>query len=463
MSDFMLEKENNLDLKNLFFFLLRKWRFLALWTIVFSGLISCITLLNGIRKLSSSSFMEQNRSEASAQWDNYTLSLSNLSTESERLRNRIETDNSYKSASYVMSIDPNAVYKANAIYYLNNIYTDSSGASVENKNTVSLLNSYNAIAMSSNIQSNMLPSQAGKESAIPESLNSLIAIAQDNGGKTLNITVSAANEEDAVAFLEYVDQALNVKTEELVQKLGKHQLSRTVNTPYIIKDDALQKKNTDFINTANSLQQSLNSVQKQLSDLKAPEIKLYSVSFLMTQLIKNLILGVLGGIICSVFFLSAGFLCSDSVHAADEFSRKTGLTLLSSFPRRLSESRFRKLDARIRDYEDGFYGRVPLEQGRLSLKNKLSVLKGAERPLVFLSASEDMEIFSELRETLPDTNHTHFLTPASLERETLNKAKESNAVFIIAARKDLSKYDDIQQLFSLLQLLQIKPDAAVLL
>ena len=74
-----------------------------------------------------------------------------------------------------------------------------------------------------------------------------------------------------------------------------------------------------------------------------------------------------------------------------------------------------------------------------------------------------MEIFSELRETLPDTNHTHFLTPASLERETLNKAKESNAVFIIAARKDLSKYDDIQQLFSLLQLLQIKPDAAVLL
>ena len=493
MNKFMVQKENDLDFRNLWFATLRKWRFITIFSLCMMAVLGGASFLKGRRTLNDETTVSQNNAQYQSQIDAYNLSISNLNSQLATLQDQIKQKQHEKEFRYLYSIDPYNTEQLTHIYSID-IPENEDGSLKADINTV--IGGIDATIGNADLQSSLLPSRT--ELTEDDSLNATIVRSSNNTLKTFTVMILAATEDDANTIDAAVDQLLTDKLSDMQKQYGEFTLTTQDQSAKITSSDIIQNLNTNYTQALTNLQSSLSSISKQLDDLKYPEGSFINASSIKKAAIKRAIIGLILGLVLSIFFVILWFLSKDTITGVDEFSKKTNINLLGFMPRTVSKLPGKHIDAWINHMDEGTTEKdrdktlhaIAAQIEALIPANASSSAPNPEtttnsttitgstastiparssepaetsRKILLLNANQTSAA-QKLTESLKILNPDRFLKSSTLldDPETVKLAKETGTVILLETRGK-SRYSIFAQELNLLNVMDVNVLGAILL
>lgn len=493
MNKFMVQKENDLDFRNLWFATLRQWRFIIIFSLFMMLLLCGLSFMKGRKTLADETAVSQNNNQYQSQIDAYNLSVSNLNTQLATLQDQIKQKQHEKDFRYLYSIDPYNTEQLTHIYSID-IPENEDGSLKADINTV--IGGIDATIGNADLQSSLIPSRAGQTE--DDSLNSTIVRSSNNTLKTFTVMILAATEDDANAIDAAVDQLLTDKLSDMQKQYGEFTLTTQDKSAKITSSDVIQNLNSNYTQALTNLQSSLSSISKQLDDLKYPEGSFINASSVKKTAIKRAIIGLILGLVLSIFFVILWFLSKDTITGVDEFSKKTNMNLLGFMPRTVSKFPGKHIDAWINHMDEGttekdrdktlhaiaaqIEAMIPANASNSvpnpEIMTNSTTITGSTASTVPARSSEPTETSrkilllnanqtpaaEKLTEGLKILNPDRFLKSGTLldDPETVKLAKETGTVILLETRGK-SRYSIFAQELNLLNVMDVNVLGAILL
>lgn len=343
--DYNSTYEQEIDLKDLMFAVLHKWRPIILVAVLLA------VLLGGFK--GATTYKEQNDpdviKEAEEKYqDDLELFNKNKETcerEIENLKTDIANQQEYLEKSIWINMSPYDVCESRVDLYITTDYEIMPGMVYQNMDyTDTILQAYQALLTSSAVMEDI----AEKVGTEPRYLKELISVSVGtNSGKLnhlLTISVKHTTKQDAQKVMNEIIDHMNDMQEQVVASIGEHTVN-TVNKGVSASVDLTladkQRSETERLTTLND---SLETKQKSLEDMEEPEKTVSSRTAALKSGIKYAILGgVLGGFVV-VFFVCVAFLLSDKVYSARELKNRYKIKILGTMPIK-NRKVFGKIDA----------------------------------------------------------------------------------------------------------------------
>ena len=459
MNKFMVQKENDLDFRNLFFATLRQWRFIIIFSFCMMILLGGLSFLKGRKTLANETTVSQNNSQYQSQIDAYNLSVSNLNSQLSTLQDQIKQKQHEKDFRYLYSIDPYNAEQLTHIYTIN-IPKNDDGSLKADISTV--LGGIDATIGNADLQSSLLPSRTNQTE--DDSLNATIIRSSNNTLKAFTVLILAATEDDANTIDAAVDQLLTDKLPDMQKQYGDFTLTTQDKSSKITSSDVIQNLNDNYTQALTNLQSSLSSISKQLDDLKYPEGSFINASSIKKAAIKRAIIGLILGLVLSVFFVILWFLSKDTITGVDEFSKKTNINLLGFMPRTVSKLPGKHIDAWINRMDEG-----TTEKDRdktlhaIAAQIEALIPANASSKILLLNAHTSTAA-EDLTEGLKALNPNRFIEAGTLldDPETVKLAKETGTVILLETRGK-SRYSIFAQELNLLNVMDVHVLGTILL
>ena len=395
----MVEKESDLDIRNIFFAVLRKWRFVLIFSLCMMLLLAGRKFISGLRSLGNDAAITQQNSQYQSMIDAYNLSVLNLNTQLTTTQTAIVQKQHEKDFSYKYSIDPYKTVQWKHTYHID-IPKNDDGSDASDINAV--INGISTTIQNADLQSSILP--ARKDQTEDDPILQLLGLAADNSLRTYTVTILAATEDDAKSFDAAITALLKAKLDNMNTQYGRFSfvdideaiktyessanasgagasgdassaLATNENssadasgstaddtadfvqdgdiTVKVVSSDTIQTINSDYASAMSSLQSNLTSINSQLEDLKYPEGHFTNRGTVLAATRKQAIIGFILGFVLAVFFIILWFLSKDTITGVDEFSKKTNVDLLGFLPRAVSGLPGKKLDQAINRLDEG--------------------------------------------------------------------------------------------------------------
>jgi len=490
MNKFMVQKENDLDFRNLWFATLRKWRFIIFFSLCMMVLLGGLSFMKGHRTLSDETAVSQNNNQYQAQIDAYNLSVSNLNTQLATLQDQIKQKQHEKDFRYLYSIDPYNTEQLTHIYSIE-IPENEDGSLKSDIDTV--IGGIDATIGNADLQSSLLPSRAGQTE--DDSLNATIVRSSNNTLKTFTVMILAATEDDANTIDAAVDQLLTEKLSDMQKQYGEFTLTTQDKSAKVTSSDVIQNLNTSYTQALTNLQSSLSSISKQLDDLKYPEGSFINASTIKKASIKRAIIGLILGLVLSVFFVILWFLSKDTITGVDEFSKKTNMNLLGFMPRTVSKLPGKHIDAWVNHMDEGTTEKdrdktlhaiaaqiealIPANASAVALHPEATINVPATADSAISDSATSSVVATQkilllnahtnaatekLAESLKSLNPDRFLEAGTLldDPETVKLAKETGTVILLESRGK-SRYSIFSQELNLLNTMNTNVLGTILL
>lgn len=490
MNQFMVQKENDLDFRNLWFATLRQWRFIIIFSLCMMVLLGGLSFMKGRKTLTDETAVSQNNNQYESQIDAYNLSVSNLNTQLASLQDQIKQKQHEKDFRYLYSIDPYNTEQLTHIYSID-IPKNEDGSLKADIKTV--IGGIDATIANADLQSNLLPSRAGQTE--DDSLNATIIRSSNETLKTFTVMILAATEEDANTIDAAVDQLLTDKLSDMQKQYGEFTLTTQDKSSKITSSDVIQNLNSNFTQALTNLQSSLSSISKQLDDLKYPEGSFINASSVKKAAIKRAIIGLILGLVLSVFFVILWFLSKDTITGVDEFSKKTNMNLLGFMPRTVPKLPGKHIDAWINRMDEGTTEKdrdktlhaiaaqiealIPSNASTSSLRSDATAdstsatdssssirtdSSALANQKILLLNSHTNSATEKLAEGLKSLNPDRFLEAGTLldDPETVKLAKEIGTVILLETRGK-SRYSILSQELNLLNTMNTNVLGTILL
>lgn len=343
--DYNSTYEQEIDLKDLMFAVLHKWRPIILVAVLLA------VLLGGFK--GATTYKEQNDpdviKEAEEKYqDDLELFNKNKETcerEIENLKTDIANQQEYLEKSIWINMSPYDVCESRVDLYITTDYEIMPGMVYQNMDyTDTILQAYQALLTSSAVMEDI----AEKVGTEPRYLKELISVSVGtNSGKLnhlLTISVKHTTKQDAQKVMNEIIDHMNDMQEQVVASIGEHTVN-TVNKGVSASVDlSLADKQRSETERLTTLNDSLETKQKSLEDMEEPEKTVSSRTAALKSGIKYAILGgVLGGFVV-VFFVCVAFLLSDKVYSARELKNRYKIKILGTMPIK-NRKVFGKIDA----------------------------------------------------------------------------------------------------------------------
>lgn len=462
MNKFMVQKENDLDFRNLWFATLRQWRFIILFSLCMMLLVGGARFLKGRKTLADETAVSQNNSQYQSQIDAYNLSVSNLDTQLATLQDQIKQKQHEKNFRYLYSIDPYNAEQLTHIYSID-IPEDKDGNPKTDINTV--IGGIDATIGSADLQSSLLSSRAGQTE--DDSLNPTIVRSSNNTLKTFTVMILAATEDDANTIDAAVDQLLTDKLSDMQKQYGEFTLATQDKSAKVTSSDVIQNLNSNYTQALTNLQSSLSSISSQLEDLEYPKGSFVNTSSVKKAAVKRAIIGLILGLILSVFFVILWFLSKDTITGVDEFSKKTNMNLLGFMPRTISKLPGKHIDVWI-NYMDEGTTEKDHEKTIQAIAAQIEALipdsaSIAAQKILLLNVHTSSAA-EKLAEGLKSLNPDRFIEAGTLldDPETVKLAKETATVILLETRGK-SRYSILAQELNMLNVMNVNVLGTILL
>lgn len=335
--------EQEIDLKDLMFAVLRKWRPIILIAIVFALLLGAFKTVKGIQQLGDAEFVQKNQQTHKTNMDQYESTKKRLEREIQNLQDNIKSQQEYKEDSILMNINPYDEYVATTTMYISTDYQIMPGMMYQNPNAASsILKAYMSIAQNGEMYNYVLGKMNNQLGL--RYLKELVKLEPDYNNNMLNITVVGDTEERTHKVMGWIMDSIETSKEKVVQSIGQHEINMVDESEYVTVDMELDAKQKDFSVNMEQLDISLTDKTKELADLKEPTNDLLSKRSVLKSAIKYAILGgVLGGFMM-VFFICVAFLMSDKMVNEKELRRRYNIMVLGAFKRAEKKKMFAFVD-----------------------------------------------------------------------------------------------------------------------
>lgn len=448
------------DLKSLCFHILRQWKTVLLWGLVFA------ILMGGLQTYSVHSNAQKATAEASAEsaetidpekaQHNYTQEYQEYLEDLRLLDQRIsyaqhcaDTFEEYVENSVLMKIDYQKTNTAKVTYYIEYDYASQAESSSQGpEKTGALTWFYYDHLENGDIYEDIAAAVEMDCKYLPE----LVTVATPNSC-TLTISVSHTSAKSAVQIMDLLQEQVTIFHKQLTQTVGKHTVTCVADTIGEYVDLPLHLSQNDTRNHLVNLQNNLLFYQYELRDLEEPELpKSVSVNINITPdptdslvkvFVKWAVLGGIVGMVLAVAYLFAKSLIRNRVLSASQLTNVFQTTVLgeavcSSEALPALTRKINALEGCLVENSDGNY-RFLAE----NIRNHCGSAKN-----ILLCSDWDHSLGSTLALSLNKYLSDIQLLPAGSllkDADALHSLTQCDAVVLIASQ-DISRNADIRKL-----------------
>jgi len=448
--------EQEIDLKDLMFAVLRKWRLIIVIAVIFAVLLGGMKCVKGLGQLQDAEYVKKNQETYDASVDQYNATKERLEKEIVNLQESIESQQEYKDESILMNINPYDEYVESATFYISTDYTIMPGMVYQNPNTAaSILKGYMSIAQNGEMYNYVLGHMSNPIGI--RYLKELVKIEPDYDNNMLDITVIADTEKRAGDVMEYIKDSIADSSDNLTESIGEHEISLVDESRYVTVDMELDKKQKEFSDTMDQLDTSLTEKTKELEALEEPANTLLSKGSILKSSIKYAVLGGVLGAFMVVFFVCVAFLMSDKMVSEKELKRRYALMVLGVFRRQDKRKLFSFVD-RFLDRLEGTADREmdDAQTFEVAAANASNYMEQVREVILVGTVSPDR--MEKMKDGLaPFLKNAELSVGGNLGKDALaiKKAASCDAVIIVEQRNK-SNFGEIEQELDVVRSLEKK-------
>ncbi len=354
--------EREIDLKDLFFTLLYQWRKIVGITVVCAALIAGFLCYRGMKGAGDVSVADSLDS-----MEDYEKMEQMLVGNIDRVTTSLEQQNTYLDNADIMQIDPYHKPEASAEVLL--AVKGEKGSYFLN----ALLQMYNyslkqgeyleGLAKGQHTQLNYLKEQIdiNTENFSASDISALgqLDVEIEEGESKLgmlHIKVTASTLEKAGEIRAEVLKQLGQVQKEVAEEYGEHTYKVLQKSSAEVVDTDLWSRQQKVINDISALNTSYQNYKTQLGNLEEPDADAGNADaghLSKKDLLKYLILGILGGGVIAVFCLGAVYVFRDTVISEEQVRQYFGVRGLGTFHRQPNNRAFGFIDRFINRWEKG--------------------------------------------------------------------------------------------------------------
>lgn len=350
------EDESEISLLDLLYHILRRWRSILLFAVLFCVLLGGFKLVKGLGTLGSDDLKEEQKNYES-QLEGYTLSKEHLEDQIKDLTDSIQDKEDYYDHSVLMKLDPKQAYKGTVTF----VVTDAGAVPfAEDDRDLSLaidrkmnsvLGSYVSLIQNGTILhdiQNELPSKLDQKY-----LAELIYTQVDYQSKLLHITVVGDDKQQVQAISDAIVQGLQNASVQMNASVAAHRLELLssyvgndadasipigmipeagVNTSDASYQTSIEELQKNYTSSITDMQNQLLDCNNQLSELEEPEPPVgASRTSVLKEGIKYGIIGFVSGAFVLAFVYALQYLLCGKLMDSDELNDRYGILLLGDY------------------------------------------------------------------------------------------------------------------------------------
>ena len=315
-----LETEREIDLKDLLYRCLKKWRKIVNGAVVIALLAALFQVYSGVRIILNDEAFEKAQDEYEILINDYEATGERLRTNIANLRDQSEKQQEYNEKSELMKIDPMNKWVGSFQVYVNSKFQIDPTLTYQNIDlTNRLVSAYTSYLRSGELYTEIID-QIGTVDEI-RFLTEIYSAGSDPGTATISINCVGKNDTDVRTLLDFVKQKIIERHEIIENAIGDHSVDVLTESIYSTIDldlDARQKANLL------SISEYANSIAAQNEELseweKSPKPKQeFGTWYTVKQAIKFLILGGIIGLVVMLFWFAVKYAMSGTIKTEDDW------------------------------------------------------------------------------------------------------------------------------------------------
>ena len=309
-----LEPEKEVRPKDMLFAGLYRWK---LWLL---AAVVCGLVLGGWRGVQSlkiaadPTLSQEQAKEYEDAMESYENTKEILEQTVESTRQDIEDQKTYLENSVLMGLDYRNVYESAITLYISTDYQIMPGSVYQNPDLTSVITAAYQAALENNGFLDDIARQVGMETRY---LKELVTVSRpEETDRILTITVRHADAASAEKIRNRIDAQLTKLQQEVAETIGSHTLKTILGSTGSTVDTTLAALQTSESQLLDQYKDALTETEKELKDLKEPQITVASKRSALTSFLKW---GVLGGVLGAALVFAAVcilFTARDRVYSA---------------------------------------------------------------------------------------------------------------------------------------------------
>lgn len=326
--DYNNEYEQEIDLKELLFSVLHKWRSMLLAAVLLAALLGGYKAVSAYRKVSDTEAMEEAQEKYAEDLRNYNKKLDTCQRKIENLEKDITNQEEYLEKSVLMSMSPYDVWEARAELFIKTDYMIMPDMTYQNIDfTGTVIQSYQSALTNAEFM-DKVAKDSGLESRF---LKELVTISVKSNN-LLTIQVRHEDEASAKAVLkEFVDGVKKFQP-QIQRSIGDHTVAEVGNSLGSLVDLSMADKQKSENDRLISLNDRLEAKQTELEDMEEPEEPATSKAAALKDGIKYGVIGGVLGVFAVAFVACVTFVMSDKVYSAKELKYRFKVKILGTLP-----------------------------------------------------------------------------------------------------------------------------------
>lgn len=327
--------EQEIDLKDLLFAILRKWKPIIASMVIFAVLIGGAKGVLTYRNYSDPEAVKNRTETYETEQQQYEDSKNILEREIKNITDDIANRQDYMENSLLMNMSPYDVGEARADLFIKTDYEIMPGMTYQNIDyTNTILQSYQSLITSTAFLEHIARSTGMKDWYLQE----LITVERGNTTITgtniseltnlLTIRVKHSSVTEAEDLLDDILKQVGALSRQINGSIGEHTVDVISRSSGSIVDLALATKQKEERERLDSLESALVEKETALKELKEPEMNSPTKMVAVKSAIKYSVLGAVLGAFMIIFIVCVFFVMSDKLYSSKELRNRFRVKVL---------------------------------------------------------------------------------------------------------------------------------------
>ena len=322
--------EQEIDLRDLIFAVLRKWRLIVLVAFIFSVFLGGYKYVKELMNQNNEEYVAELKEQYTTDQTKYEQSKKGYESDIESFNASITNQEEYKEKSILLKVDPYNKGTASVdVFVKMSEIPENSGITVTSVDFADGVVKAYASAIQQGGFLEDISREMGTELIY---LKELITVTTDYDSNMLNISVTYTDKEGAGKILDVILENLKSMHPDIQEHLGQHSLSIMNQNVGVMTDQTLadyQKLKVEDLTATNKKLEDTENALKGLEEPAKP-VALSRMS-IVKEGVKYGILGCLVGVFLVAFCVCIVYVMNGKVNTDEDLKNRFGLKHLGSF------------------------------------------------------------------------------------------------------------------------------------
>lgn len=319
--------EQEIDLKDLLFAVLYRWRLILVIAVLFAVLLGGYRLVTTYRAQTNPQVLAEAQDAYQKALEIYENDAAIIDSDMQTLMSDVEEQMDYMDHSVLMNMNPYNVWEAKTAFFVRPEIESAPDMMYQSLGYADAILQTYALSLSGSDFRQEVADQAGIE--LPY-LNELIAITSENNLLTLQVRYE--EEEGARMIMDYLVDGVKQFRREIADSVGDHVITKVSSSVDSVVDLDLIEAQEGRQQRLTLLNDNLKQKQTELDSLTEPEDMSAPAASALKSGIKYGVLGGVLGAFMVVFFVCVVFLMSDKLYSAKQLKSYCGVKILGTLP-----------------------------------------------------------------------------------------------------------------------------------